>query len=129
MSEAWLTMTAADLGRGIGDGAIDPLDLAKTYLDAIAKHPLSDRIYARVTEDPRTGRSRGRIGPRSIRAPAFTLGWRADFLERPVRHCGDRHRGRIGTAAKVARLTETLLSFRMQPLPGWFASARPICRN
>ena len=45
----WLTMTAADLGRGIGAGEIDPVALTQTYLDAIEAHPLRDRIYARVT--------------------------------------------------------------------------------
>ncbi len=47
----WLTMTAADLGRGIADGQIDPVVLCKTYLDAIDAHPLKDQIYARVTAD------------------------------------------------------------------------------
>ncbi len=47
----WLTMTAADLGRGIGEGQIDPVTLCKTYLDAIEAHPMRDRIYARVTPD------------------------------------------------------------------------------
>ena len=45
----WLMMTAADLGRGIADGQIDPVALCKTYLDAIDAH--RDRIYARVTAD------------------------------------------------------------------------------
>ena len=49
--QEWLTMTAADLGRGIGAGHIDPEALARTYLDAIDGHPLRDRIYARVTAD------------------------------------------------------------------------------
>ncbi|MGB3246642.1 MAG: amidase family protein [Sulfitobacter sp.] len=47
----WLKMTAADLGRGIDAGDIDPVALAQTYLDAIDAHPLRDRIYARVTHD------------------------------------------------------------------------------
>jgi len=47
----WLQMTAADLGRGIGAGQIDPVALCQTYLDAIAAHPMRDRIYARVTAD------------------------------------------------------------------------------
>jgi len=47
----WLTMTAADLGRGIAQGQIDPVTLCQTYLDAIDAHPLRDRIYARVTHD------------------------------------------------------------------------------
>lgn len=45
----WLTMTLADLGRGIASGEIDPVDLTATYLDAIESHPLTPRIYARVT--------------------------------------------------------------------------------
>lgn len=49
--EDWLKASAADLGRGIGEGQIDPVALTKTYLEAIASHPLKDRIYARVTED------------------------------------------------------------------------------
>lgn len=47
----WLKMTAADLGRGIGTRAIDPVALTQHYLDAIKAHPLRDRIYARVTEE------------------------------------------------------------------------------
>ena len=47
----WLKMTAADLGRGIEAGQIDPVILCQTYLDAIDAHPLRDRIYARVTHD------------------------------------------------------------------------------
>lgn len=47
----WLTMTAADLGRGIEAGEIDPVALCQTYLDAIDAHPLRDRIYTRVTAD------------------------------------------------------------------------------
>ncbi len=47
----WLTMTAADLGRGIAAGKIDPVALTEAYLDAIAAHPNADDIYARVTRD------------------------------------------------------------------------------
>ena len=47
----WLKMTAAELGRGIGAGEIDPIDLTGCYLDAIDAHPLRDRIYAEVTHD------------------------------------------------------------------------------
>ncbi|SDC71843.1 amidase [Ruegeria marina] len=46
----WLKMTASDLGRGIGAGQIDPVELTDCYLDAIAAHPHRDAIYARVTE-------------------------------------------------------------------------------
>jgi len=44
-------MTAADLGRAIGAGDVDPVALCETYLAAIDAHPLRDRIYARVTHD------------------------------------------------------------------------------
>lgn len=51
MNEDWLWMTAADLGREIGAGRIDPRDLTRGYLDAIMAHPDRDRIYARVTPE------------------------------------------------------------------------------
>jgi aspartyl-tRNA(Asn)/glutamyl-tRNA(Gln) amidotransferase subunit A len=60
----WLMMTAADLGRGIGAGEIDPVALCETYLDAIDAHPLRDRIYARVTAD----RARSEAAAASARA-------------------------------------------------------------
>lgn len=49
--QEWLEQSAAELGRGIGEGAIDPVDLTRTYLDAIEAHEFRDRIYARVTAD------------------------------------------------------------------------------
>lgn len=45
----WLNMTAADLGRGIDAGEIDPVALTQTYLDAIAGHAARERIYSAVT--------------------------------------------------------------------------------
>ena len=51
MSQEWLWMSAAELGRGIGQGEIDPLRLAETYLEAIEGHELSLNIYARVTHE------------------------------------------------------------------------------
>lgn len=47
----WRWKTAADLGRGIGAGTIDPLALTQVFLDAIDAHEHRDRIYARVTHD------------------------------------------------------------------------------
>ena len=47
----WRWMTAADLGRGIAAGDIDPVALTETYLAAIDAHPHRTRIYARVTHD------------------------------------------------------------------------------
>ena len=47
----WRWMKAADLGRAIGAGQIDPIALTDVYLDAIDDHEHRDRIYARVTHD------------------------------------------------------------------------------
>ena len=44
-------LSAADLGRGIGSGEIDPVALTQAFLDKIEAHPLADRIYARLTPD------------------------------------------------------------------------------
>lgn len=60
----WLTMTAADLGRGIEAGKIDPRELTEAYLAAIEGHRFADRIYARLTED----RTRAEADAASARA-------------------------------------------------------------
>jgi len=62
----WLWVTAADLGRGIEAGKIDPVDLCEVYLEAIDAHSLRDRIYARVTHD----RARVEAAAASARAKA-----------------------------------------------------------
>jgi aspartyl-tRNA(Asn)/glutamyl-tRNA(Gln) amidotransferase subunit A len=51
MSGTWANMTAAELGRAIGEGRINPVELAEACLDAIERHPLAARIYARTTPD------------------------------------------------------------------------------
>lgn len=42
-------MTAAEMGRGIGAGRLDPRALAEAHLDAIANHPDGERVFARLT--------------------------------------------------------------------------------
>ena len=64
--QAWLKMTAGDLGRGIGRGEIDPEALCDTYLAAINAHPLRDRIYSVVTET----RARAEAAAAAARAKA-----------------------------------------------------------
>lgn len=66
MSNTWLRMSMADLGRGIASHEIDPVALTRCYLDAINAHPLRDRIYARVTE----ARALAEAGAASARAKA-----------------------------------------------------------
>lgn len=51
----WQRMTAAALGRAIGDGTLGAIDLTEAFLDAIARYPDGGRIYARTT--PRRARS------------------------------------------------------------------------
>ena len=55
----WGLMTAADLGRDIERGRINPVELAEYFLDAIATHPLAPRIYARTTETRARGEAMG----------------------------------------------------------------------
>ncbi|SMC52612.1 amidase [Primorskyibacter flagellatus] len=64
--QQWSEQSAAELGRGIGAGEIDPVALAEFFLDRIASHPLNDRIYARLTPD----RAMAEAGAASARARA-----------------------------------------------------------
>jgi len=62
MSAQWFHMTAADLGREIGRGRINPVELAEAYLDRIDSHALTPRIYARLTESRARGEAMGAAG-------------------------------------------------------------------
>lgn len=64
MSKTWSNMTAADLGREIGAGRINPVELTEVFLEKIAVHEMSDRIYARVTP----ARARGEAMAAAARA-------------------------------------------------------------
>ncbi|WP_407494020.1 amidase [Pseudooceanicola sp. MF1-13] len=64
----WRWMSAADLGRKIGAGEIDPVDLTEVFLAAIDTHEYRDRIYARLTPD----RARAEAAAASERAKAGT---------------------------------------------------------
>ncbi|NNK78748.1 MAG: amidase [Litoreibacter sp.] len=84
MSEIWLTMTASDLGRAIGRGEIDPVALTRTYLDAAKAHPMSDRIYARMTEgramaEAEAASERARLGLRRSLLDGVPISWKDLF--------------------------------------------------
>lgn len=64
MSGTWANMTAADLGREIGKGRINPVELTEFFLDQIESHPLAGRIYAR----PTAARARGEAMAAAARA-------------------------------------------------------------
>ncbi len=80
----WLTMTACDLGRGIGMGQIDPVELTETYLSAIDSHPYRDRIYARVTHDRARAEAlaaheRAKLGLRRSLLDGVPISWKDLF--------------------------------------------------
>lgn len=82
--QEWLTMTAAALGRSIGSGEIDPVVLCDTYLEAIDRHPLRDRIYARVTADrarseARAAAARAKSGHRLSALDGVPISWKDLF--------------------------------------------------
>lgn len=47
----WRLKSACEIGRGIGAGEVDPVELTEAYLDAARDHPDGDRIYARRTRE------------------------------------------------------------------------------
>ncbi|MCY4288402.1 MAG: amidase family protein [Aestuariivita sp.] len=47
----WLAYTVAELGLGIAERRIDPVELTESFLQAIESHELSHRIYSRVTRE------------------------------------------------------------------------------
>jgi aspartyl-tRNA(Asn)/glutamyl-tRNA(Gln) amidotransferase subunit A len=66
MSGTWAHMTASELGRGIGEGRIHPVELTEFFLDRVETHPLAPRIYARATP----ARARGEAMAAAARAKA-----------------------------------------------------------
>jgi aspartyl-tRNA(Asn)/glutamyl-tRNA(Gln) amidotransferase subunit A len=60
----WTVLAAAELGREIGAGRIDPRALTERFLDAIAQHPDAERIYAR----PMPARARAEAAAAADRA-------------------------------------------------------------
>lgn len=84
MSDNWLSMPATALGFGIGSGDIDPVVLTRVFLDAIDRHPMSDRIYARVTADralaeATAAKSRAEAGQRLSVLDGVPVSWKDLF--------------------------------------------------
>ena len=82
--QEWLTMTAADLGRGIAKGAIDPVHLTQTYLDVIDGHSETPHIYARVTHDramaeAQAAQARAKSGQRLSPLDGVPISWKDLF--------------------------------------------------
>ncbi len=84
MSRNWFHMTAADLGRDIGEGRINPVELTEAFLDRIASHDLAPRIYARATEARARGEamgaaSRAKAGMRKGPLDGVPVSWKDLF--------------------------------------------------
>ena len=80
----WRWMTAADLGRAIAAGQIDPIALTDVYLDAIDAHQFRDRIYARVTQtraraEAKAASDRAKAGMRRGPLDGVPVSWKDLF--------------------------------------------------
>ena len=81
---AWQSMTAADLGRGIATGEIDPVELTQAFLDAIDTHEHKDRIYARLTperalSEAKAAQDRARLNLRRSPLDGVPISWKDLF--------------------------------------------------
>jgi aspartyl-tRNA(Asn)/glutamyl-tRNA(Gln) amidotransferase subunit A len=77
-------MTAAQMGRAIERGELDPVDLAESYFAAIEAHEFSERIYARLTKDraygeARAARDRAKAGLRRSALDGVPISWKDLF--------------------------------------------------
>ena len=112
----WLQMTAADLGRGIETGEIDPVALTRTYLDAIDAHPLRDRIYTSVTHDramaeAEAAATRARLGLRVSPLDGVPISWKDlfDSAGTSTEAGSDLLKGRVPDADARVLKTATLM--------------------
>ncbi|WP_103332759.1 amidase [Pseudotabrizicola formosa] len=112
MAKTWADMTAAELGAGIGAGRINPVELCEMQLDVIDRHPLRDRIYARVTPDrcrseAMAAASRAKAGLRRGVLDGVPISWKDlfDTAGRATEAGSALLRGRIPEAdAEVLRM-------------------------
>jgi aspartyl-tRNA(Asn)/glutamyl-tRNA(Gln) amidotransferase subunit A len=109
-----LKATAGDLGRAIGAGQLDPVDLAQAYLDAAAAHPLGRRIYTHLTPERAlaeagAARDRARAGLRRGPLDGVPLSWKDLYDSAGTETCAGTRllAGRIPAqdAAVLARAT------------------------
>ena len=82
--DSWQTQSACDLGRAIGAGKIDPVELTDAVLAATGAHPLEKRIYARLTAEragaeAQAARIRARTGQRRGLLDGVPLSWKDLF--------------------------------------------------
>lgn len=80
----WTNMSAANLGRGIETGEIDPVALAQAFFDRIDAHPMTPRIFARLTRDramaeAEAARDRAKAGRRLSPLDGVPVSWKDLF--------------------------------------------------
>ena len=80
----WLSKSASDLGRAIGAGKVDPVNLAHAFFDRIEGHAAKDRIYARLTKDramaeARAASDRAKSGQRLSAMDGVPISWKDLF--------------------------------------------------
>lgn len=80
----WRKMSAAELGRGIGAGRVDPVALTESFLEAIAAHPQGAAIYARTTpararDEAVAAHDRARAGQRRGLLDGVPISWKDLF--------------------------------------------------
>ena len=84
MSKPWEEMTALELGRGIGAGDVDPVDLAEHFLDRIARLDPEHEVYVRTTPEralaeAQAARGRARAGLKLGPLDGVPLSWKDLF--------------------------------------------------
>ena len=84
MSRDWLKLSAGELGRRIGAGKINPVELTEACLDATEAHPLQGRIYARITQtrartEAMAAAARARAGQRLGPLDGVPVSWKDLF--------------------------------------------------
>ncbi|KGJ03358.1 aspartyl-tRNA(Asn)/glutamyl-tRNA(Gln) amidotransferase subunit A [Paracoccus halophilus] len=77
----WLRAPAAEQGRAILAGVLSPIDQVEAYLEAIARHPYADRIYARTTPERARAEAiaahdRARAGLRRALLDGIAINWK-----------------------------------------------------
>lgn len=106
------SMTAADLGRGIEAGEIDPVDLVTAFLDAAEAHEHAPRIFTHLTRDralaeASAARERAGLGLRRHPLDGVPVSWKDLFDTAGVETCAgsDLLKGRV--PARDARVLQT----------------------
>lgn len=80
----WHGNSIAELGREIGAGHLDPVDLTEAFLDATEAHEFGGRIYARMTRDralaeAKAASQRARSGHRLGLLDGVPISWKDLF--------------------------------------------------